>query len=80
MRLVREQRAEYRAGKRKVLTDREREVLALIVQGKLNKEIARDLTITEETVNFHIRNIFLKLDVRSRTQAAMRVRDSAQGH
>jgi DNA-binding NarL/FixJ family response regulator len=51
------------------LTDREREVLGLIAKGKRNKEIAGDLSISEETVQGHIKNIFAKLSVHDRTEA-----------
>lgn len=51
------------------LTDRELEVLHLLAQGKANKEIAVDLTITERTVKFHISSILSKLDVTNRTEA-----------
>jgi LuxR family maltose regulon positive regulatory protein len=59
------------AGSR-VLTKREREVLDLVSQGLMNKEIARTLFITEATVKVHVRNICQKLGVRSRIEAAMR--------
>lgn len=50
---------------------REREVLGLIAQGKANKEIGRVLAISENTVRNHIANIFGKLGVRDRTEAAV---------
>ncbi len=53
------------------LTKRECEVLALVAQGKRNRQIAAALTITEGTVEVHLHNIFQKLDVSSRTQAAL---------
>lgn len=53
------------------LTPREMDVLRLIVEGQSNKEIARNLNLTEETVKSHVRHILNKLDVQSRTQAAM---------
>ncbi|HEY4554727.1 MAG TPA: response regulator transcription factor [Bacillaceae bacterium] len=53
------------------LTNREKEVLEEITKGKSNKEIAADLAITEKTVKTHISNIFSKLEVADRTQAAM---------
>jgi DNA-binding NarL/FixJ family response regulator len=53
------------------LTEREAEVLRLLAQGRANKEIAAELTIGEKTVKTHVSNILLKLDVRSRTQAAL---------
>ena len=54
-----------------LLTNREQEILVLIAQGKLNKEIADELNITERTVKNHISNMFKKLDVYDRTQAAV---------
>lgn len=53
------------------LTDRERDVLALIAEGKSNKEIGRALDLTEGTVKGYVSAIFEKLDVSDRTQAAM---------
>jgi DNA-binding NarL/FixJ family response regulator len=53
------------------LTEREREVLALIGKGHSNKEIARQLSISEKTVKNHIANIFSKLHVYDRTQAVL---------
>jgi DNA-binding NarL/FixJ family response regulator len=53
------------------LTDREREVLALVAHGRSNKEIAADLGITERTARTHVSNILGKLGLASRTQAAL---------
>ncbi|WZY00249.1 response regulator transcription factor [Bacillus sp. FSL W7-1360] len=53
------------------LTRREREVLQEICAGKSNKEIAATLVISEPTVKTHVSNIFGKLDVQDRTQAAL---------
>ncbi len=53
------------------LTNREVEVLKLIAEGMINKEIAKQLYISEKTVKNHISNIFKKLDVNDRTQAAI---------
>ncbi|PYG86871.1 LuxR family two component transcriptional regulator [Ruminiclostridium sufflavum DSM 19573] len=55
----------------KNLTNREIEVLKLIADGMINKEIAKTLYISEKTVKNHISNIFKKLDVNDRTQAAI---------
>lgn len=53
------------------LTTRELEVIKLIAQGMPNKEIAHTLYISEKTVKNHITNIFRKLNVEDRTQAAL---------
>jgi DNA-binding NarL/FixJ family response regulator len=53
------------------LTERELEVLRLVVQGGSNREIADKLVITEGTVKSHISNILSRLDARDRTQAAV---------
>ncbi|MBX3060356.1 MAG: response regulator transcription factor, partial [Anaerolineae bacterium] len=52
-------------------TDRETEVLRLLAQGMSNKEIAQTLTVGEKTVKTHVSNILSKLNVPSRTQAAL---------
>lgn len=53
------------------LTTREIEVLQLIAEGMINKEIAKQLYISEKTVKNHVSNIFRKLNVSDRTQAAI---------
>lgn len=53
------------------LTKREVEVLILITEGLLNKEIAQKLYISEKTVKNHVSNIFKKIGVNDRTQAAV---------
>jgi DNA-binding NarL/FixJ family response regulator len=53
------------------LTDREREVLALVARGLSNKEIAAELFITERTARTYVSNILGKLGLASRTQAAL---------
>ncbi len=55
------------------LTAREREVLKLVASGRANKEIAAALGISERTVKTHISNIFSKLELTDRTQAALYV-------
>ena len=52
------------------LTEREREVLMLLARGMTNKEIARDLTITPNTVKRHLKSLFAKLDVNTRSAAS----------
>jgi DNA-binding NarL/FixJ family response regulator len=54
------------------LTKRESDVLELLLQGRMNKEIGRALFISESAVKVHIRNICRKLGVRTRTEAAIR--------
>jgi DNA-binding NarL/FixJ family response regulator len=53
------------------LTDREKEVIALLGKGASNKEIATQLFITERTARTHVSNILGKLGLASRTQAAL---------
>jgi len=52
------------------LTRRESEILRLVADGKPNGEIARDLWITEQTVKYHVSNIYRKLGVANRTEAS----------
>ncbi|MGH9186399.1 MAG: LuxR C-terminal-related transcriptional regulator, partial [Acidimicrobiales bacterium] len=58
-------------GSQPVLTARELEVLRLIAQGYANKQIARDLAVSEKTAKTHVSNILAKLQVTDRTQAAI---------
>jgi DNA-binding NarL/FixJ family response regulator len=60
-----------------ILSSREREVLELVCQGLMNKEIGRTLYIEETTVKAHVRAICKKLGVRGRTEAAMRATELA---
>jgi DNA-binding NarL/FixJ family response regulator len=53
------------------LTAREREVLALVVEGLANKQIARRMGISEKTVKGHLTNLFQRIGVADRTQAAL---------
>jgi DNA-binding NarL/FixJ family response regulator len=52
------------------LSNREREVLALVASGATNREIASTLVLTENTIKVHLRNILSKLNLRNRQQAA----------
>lgn len=54
-----------------LLTDRELEVLELVADGKINKEIADELSLSVRTVEAHLGHIFNKLDVNSRTEAVI---------
>ena len=56
------------------LTAREAEVLALVARGASNAEIARELGLNVKTVQNHVSNVLAKLQVRDRTQAALRMR------
>ena len=52
------------------LTRREREILALVSEGHSNRELAQMMWVTEQTVKFHLSNIYRKLDVSNRTEAS----------
>ncbi len=58
------------------LTEREREILAMIARGRSNYEIAEELSISLKTVRNHASNIFGKLQVADRTQASIRAREA----
>jgi DNA-binding CsgD family transcriptional regulator len=59
------------AGEQSLLSSRETEVLNLVARGLANKQIARELSITESTVKTHIGSLFCKLGLSSRTQLAL---------
>ncbi|MBX3484555.1 response regulator transcription factor [Phenylobacterium sp.] len=61
------------------LTPRETDVVRRVAQGRRNKEIARDLGISEGTVKMHLHNLYEKLGVSSRTELAMLARDRGIG-
>lgn len=61
------------------LTEREREVLNLIAQGRSNHEIAQQLVVSGKTISNHISNIFSKLQVTDRAQAIIKARRSGMG-
>ena len=52
-----------------ILSKRQQQVAELLMQGRSNKQIAMDLSVSENTVEFHLRNIYAKLQVHSRTEA-----------
>lgn len=56
------------------LTDRESDVLSLIAAGRSNAEIARELSVSLKTVQNHVSHVLAKMQVRDRTQAALRMR------
>ncbi len=60
------------------LSKRETEIVELVAKGLANKEIAAELHISVETVRVHLKHIYEKLHVRSRTEAAMKYRDSLE--
>ena len=53
-----------------VLTRRELEILSLVTEGKSNSAMARELWVTEQTIKFHLSNIYRKLEVANRTAAS----------
>ena len=57
------------------LTDREQEILSLLASGYMYKEIADELFISMDTVKTHIRHIYEKLQVRTRTEAVVKYLD-----
>ena len=69
--LLSEGKGKKKSGLDHDLTEREITVLRLVAEGKTNKEIANVLDLSEKTVKNHVRNIFHKLHVYDRTQAAI---------
>ncbi len=69
--LVLAERSDRRPAEQSPLSERELEVLRLVTEGRLNKEIARRLGISEKTVKAHLTRIFARLGVQDRTQAAL---------
>ncbi len=62
------------------LTDREREVLELVAQGRSNTIIAARLQLSQKTIRNNVSNILAKLQVADRAQAIVRARDAGLGH
>lgn len=62
------------------LTDREREVLELVAQGRANAAIATRLSLSQKTIRNHVSNILTKLQVADRAQAIVQARDAGLGH
>jgi len=61
--------AEKDSAKAAGLTERERSILEALAKGKSNDEIAKELWVTQQTVKFHLTNIYRKLGVKNRTEA-----------
>ncbi|MBO9478837.1 response regulator transcription factor [Shimia sp. R11_0] len=59
------------------LTKREMQVLKGLAEGKANKEIARDLNLSEPTIKLHVKNLYRKIGAANRTQAALIAREAA---
>ena len=57
------------------LSDRETQVLKGLTEGKSNKEIARDMDLSEPTIKLHVKTLYRKIGVANRTQAALVARD-----
>lgn len=57
------------------LTEREKQVARLVVLGETNKQVAQDLGITAQTVGAHLKHIYQKMHLRSRTQLAARLHE-----
>lgn len=58
------------------LSEREKEVAALLLKGRSNKQIAQELGVTTRTVEFHVTHIYEKLGVKSRAEALLRLNDA----
>ena len=64
---------------RPVLSPREKQILAMVVMGFPNREIANRLFLAETTIKSHLSSAFVKLGVRSRHEATSLILDSANG-
>jgi LuxR family transcriptional regulator, maltose regulon positive regulatory protein len=63
----------FKSATAELLSERESNVINLIARGQSNKEVARNLGISPETVKSHVKQIFTKLNVGKRAQAVSRV-------
>lgn len=61
------------------LTDREREVLGLLAEGRRNSEIAAALQLSDKTIRNHVSSVLIKLQVPDRTAAALKAREAGHG-
>ncbi|EQD24395.1 MAG: hypothetical protein D084_Lepto4C00450G0002 [Leptospirillum sp. Group IV 'UBA BS'] len=62
------------------LTDRQREVVLMVVRGATNREIAESLSVTEQTVKDHLKAIYDKAGIRSRTKLTARILSDKEDH
>ncbi|MBO9598973.1 MAG: hypothetical protein J7559_14295 [Cohnella sp.] len=62
---------------RTILTEQEMRILALVDKGFTNKEIALQMHVSAETIKWHIKNVYLKLDAKNRVQALRRAKEQA---
>jgi len=81
MRMMRSGGRQGEGGNLSILSAQERRVLALVAQGKTNKQIGDDLGLSDNTVKNYLCSVFDKLQVRRRSQAAaIYVQAQATGH
>jgi DNA-binding NarL/FixJ family response regulator len=73
--LIETQRIRAREASKAPLSDREMTVLALLAEGKPNREIGEALSLAEATVKMHVKSICSKLGANNRTQAVIVARD-----